>query len=220
VTRRIATATKDQEVEEGSLSSDKAANDYYQRYYDANKNKLNDARRRRYERDSAYRQKVLEWSQNYREKKRDEREPAEPRAPRFETPLEGKLRGNASIKLYSVGYVSKALGRSIQSLTHWERKGIIPPTPFKDARGFRYYTEPMIESIKSATCARRRQFPVDPRVMKRILQEWKAQGIPSPRFTFEELVENGVSKEEAKKKAILAEDRLGHALRRTKLVTP
>ena len=52
---------------------------------------------------------------------------------------------------YSIGFLALSVGRSVQRVLVWEKKGIIPPTPFRNYGGERLYTQEMIEHIRKAT---------------------------------------------------------------------
>ena len=49
-------------------------------------------------------------------------------------------------KLYNIGVVAEAIGRTSQTIRKWEVAGIIPPTPFKQ-NGKRLYSKEHIDAI-------------------------------------------------------------------------
>lgn len=51
------------------------------------------------------------------------------------------------VQLFSIGTLAWFLGRSPQTIRQWEIGGIIPKTPFKNARGARLYTQEQIDAI-------------------------------------------------------------------------
>lgn len=153
--------------------------DYFQQYYKKNRGKINASRKERYHTDPEYRDRVLSASRKYRDKNR-----VSPRVriPRHQTPLEVELPSGETIKLYSVGAFAVFLGRSVQSINHWERekdgrKGVLPKTPYRDERGFRFYTEAMMRVVKEAIGGKRRLFPVD-HLRGKIEAEWERLGVP------------------------------------------
>ena len=148
---------------------------YYQKYYEDNKDDINDKRRRRYESDEDYRSRVLKHSQTYRDKKR--KEPGV-RMPRYSQVKEYDTGDGGTIHLFSVGAFATFVQRSVQSISHWEKQGLIPKTPFRDSRGHRLYTRTMIESVKEEIGSKRRLFPADPEMATRVHAAWVDSGIP------------------------------------------
>lgn len=51
-----------------------------------------------------------------------------------------------STKLYNIGVVAEAVGRTSQTIRKWEVGGTIPPTPFKQ-NGKRLYSKEHIDAI-------------------------------------------------------------------------
>lgn len=49
-------------------------------------------------------------------------------------------------KLYNIGVVAEAIGRTSQTIRKWEVGGVIPPTPFKQ-KGKRLYSTEHIDAI-------------------------------------------------------------------------
>lgn len=149
---------------------------YYAEWYEQNKEKLAEKRKKRYEEDPEYKQKVLDQSASYREKNRKE-----PRVklPRHRKPKSYTLSDGTEIQMFSVGAFAMYIGRSVQSVNHWEREGLLPKTPYRrGARGFRLYSVPMMEVVKEVVGDRARLFPVDPEMGNKIRQKWEAAGVP------------------------------------------
>lgn len=90
---------------------------------------------------------------------------------------ESKL-GKRRLELYTVGALATLLDRSVQSLNHWERDGLIPFTPYRDGRQFRFYTLPMMQAVEEALGGRNKVFKVDPEMSAKIVKRWKALGVP------------------------------------------
>jgi hypothetical protein len=60
-----------------------------------------------------------------------------------------KLPNGDEVELYTISSLAFALGRSAQLVRKWEISGVIPKTPFKDARKRRLYTQEQIDIIVS-----------------------------------------------------------------------
>jgi len=151
---------------------------YFEDYYEKNKRKINRKRKKRYHTDPEYRERVLKASQNYRDRKRSEKEvPA--RVPRYQVPREFDVQGG-KIQLLSVGFFALFLGRSVQSINHWEKTKpkLLPITPYRDRRGFRYYTIEMMQVVKDVIGEKRRLFPVDEAMYHEIKRRWRELGVP------------------------------------------
>jgi hypothetical protein len=159
---------------------------YFEKYYEENKVSINDKRKERYHNDPDYRDRVLKASQDYRDKKREEQGPR-CRVPRYQIPLIRKVRGG-KIQLFSVGFFALHLGRSVQSINHWEKSKphpILPVTPYRDKRGFRYYTMGMMDVVKRVIGEKRRLFPVDEEMYQEIRSSWRGLGVPVNRKSLE-----------------------------------
>lgn len=168
---------------------------YFSKYYEENKAEINEKRRQRYEEDPEYKQRVLKSSREYRRRKR-ERDGGERkvRAPRFAKPLVVKTGDGGTIELYSVGFVARLLRRNVQTINHWEKAGVLPPTPYRDERGFRFYTIAMIGAIRDAVSHKRRLFPVDDSIRKAIESAWREQGVPTKAGSMKSAVKRTVTK--------------------------
>ena len=150
---------------------------YYAEWYEQNKDKLAEDRKQRYEDDPEYRQKVLDQSASYREKTRKE-----PRVklPRHRKPKSYALPDGTKIQMFSVGAFAMYIGRSVQSVNHWEREDLLPKTPYRRGkRGFQLYSIVMMDAVKEIIGDRQRLFPVDPEMGEKIRQLWEAAGVPT-----------------------------------------
>lgn len=62
-----------------------------------------------------------------------------------------KLGESLEMRLYKVGTLAKAVGKTVTSLNHMEKKGVIPRTPLvASALEYRLYTLDMIEVVQRA----------------------------------------------------------------------
>lgn len=148
---------------------------YFKGYYDEKKDLILDARKKRYAEDPAYREKVLAASRNYRKSQRTETR-VKPR--RYQKPISGTSADGTEVQLSSVGALAILLQRSVQAINHWQKRGLLPDTPYKDGRGFRFYTASMMEVIKEEIGSKRRLFPVNPDMPENIRQKWERSGVP------------------------------------------
>lgn len=148
---------------------------YFKGYYAENKAEILDARKKRYADDPVYRDKVLKSSQDYRKKQRKEQRV---KTRRYQKPISETSADGTQVRLCSVGALAILLQRSVQALNHWAKRGLLPDTPYRDARGFRFYTTAMMEAIKDEVGAKRRLFPVDAEMPDKIRQKWAASGVP------------------------------------------
>lgn len=151
---------------------------YFSKYYEENKGEINDKRKRRYEEDPDYKDRVLQSSRDYRKRKREESGEPKMKLPRYARPMTVGTGDGGEIDLFSIGAFAKLLGRNVQTINHWERALVLPPTPYRDDRGFRFYTIEMMRSVKNAVSHKRRLFPVDEGIRKTIESDWKDQGVP------------------------------------------
>jgi len=97
----------------------------FQRWYNKNKHALNAKRQHKYRTDPAYRERVLA-SQQERNKTRAQQRQYK------KTPF-GQV-----VRAYSIREASQIINRRVQTLTQWEKKGVIPPPIFGTAH--RFYT--------------------------------------------------------------------------------
>lgn len=148
---------------------------YFQGYYKENRDKILKSRRERYENDTEYRDKVLKSSRDYRKNQR--REPRV-KTRRYQKPIVGTSADGTQVQLCSVGALAILLQRSVQAINHWQKKGLIPETPYRDERGFRFYTPAMMDAIQTEVGSKRRLFPVDPTMISKIRDKWAASGAP------------------------------------------
>lgn len=148
---------------------------YFKGYYAENKDDILNARKKRYKDDPAYRDKVLQSSREYRKNQR-----SEPRVKtrRYQKPIAGTSADGTEVQLCSVGALAIMLQRSVQAINHWQKRGLLPDTPYRDERGFRFYTPVMMEAIRDEVGTKRRLFPVDHEMANKIRQKWEESGAP------------------------------------------
>jgi hypothetical protein len=159
---------------------------YFRRYYEEKRDEINEKRKRKYDTDPEYKERVLQASRNYRKRKRKEKEQGESICrpvglrglQRIQDVIDEKVGDGNMIRLMSAEAFAQFLGRSVQSLSHWESKGVLPQSPYRGVRGFRYYTIGMMEVVRWWVKDRKRLFPVDPQMFSGIERGWEALGVP------------------------------------------
>lgn len=147
--------------------------DYYKEWYENNKEALSEARKARYANDPEYRERVRTWNANSRKRKRKAALKEMRRARKvvklgadgawktFNVEVDGVI-----IPAFTIGAVAKATGKSLSTLRVWERKGIIPETPYRANNGDRLYTLEQIEAVKRSLDAHGKYDPMLAKVKK------------------------------------------------------
>lgn len=133
------------------------AQDYFQEWYDDNRDDLNERRRERYATDSVYRRKVQRWNQDARVRRREEaaREGREAKqAVKIKTTgawktVEVEVDG-VMVRMFTIGALARAIGKGISTIRVWERNGTLQETPYRSKKGDRLYTLEMVELIQTA----------------------------------------------------------------------
>ncbi len=148
---------------------------YFEQYYASNRETINEKRRTKYASDDGYRDRVLMASRDYRKRQRG----GKVRVPRYKKPTILQTGdGKGEIRLFSVGALAHFLSRSVQSVNHWEKIGILPRTPYRDDRSRRFYTPAMMYDVRVQVGTKRRLFPVDPEMHSIIAAAWASHGVP------------------------------------------
>lgn len=149
---------------------------YYADWYQENKERISLKRKAAYQNDPEYRARVLAQSAEHREKRR-----VVPRVkiPRHQVPRRYATGDGGEIVLFSIGFFSLFIGRSVQSINEWEKNGILPRTPYiQGTRRFRFYSQKMMEVVRDMIGSKRRLYPVDPQMYQKIEQAWRDAGVP------------------------------------------
>src|SRR5690606_13833470 len=126
----------------------------YKDWYEENKEEVNRKRQEKYEQDPEYREKAIARARFYywtkkrkneltKEVDLDEVELKSTKLIRIDIANPEDVRYGTSIEVpvYDAGQLGKYMTRSAQTIRLWERKGIIPVAFWRDARGYRLYTE-------------------------------------------------------------------------------
>lgn len=122
--------------------------EYYKKWYQRNKERLNERRRKRYQNDPSYRAKQKAMSKRWYQKERGEPVVYVPKDCRV---VKTKKRDGTEVdlRLYTVGKLAGTLGVTIQTIRNWENRGLIPITPIRLSK-WRLYSQPMINVVASA----------------------------------------------------------------------
>lgn len=139
--------------------------DYNKKYYDANKEKILEAKRQRYASDPNYRESILN-------KARDTR-----KAARHDGPILIEVGGLKEESL-TVADLAEALGKSVSTINHWQGTGTIPDTPFHNSAGHRLYTEGMVQAIRMALAQKTRPSKGDKEFHMMVKAVWQEIGVP------------------------------------------
>jgi DNA-binding transcriptional MerR regulator len=130
----------------------------FKTWYEENSAELNQARKAKYANDPEYREKVLKANREAREKRRKERQ-VEKKAEKDATKVRTGVRpwkqfevempgeNGTMTKLFTVGALAHAIGKSVQTVRLWEKQDIIPETELRSPKGDRLYTAEQVEMI-------------------------------------------------------------------------
>lgn len=136
---------------ESESKKKKRVSDYNKGYYERNKEKLSEARKKKYHEDKEHREKIKENSREYRERNRklegfvgDLRGRKKGPLPPMEHEINGK-----KVKVYTTGYMARYLGMATSTLRSWIKKGLIPETGIWISNR-RYWTRQMMDAVKTA----------------------------------------------------------------------
>jgi len=156
--------------------------EYHRMYYEDKREELSNKRKDLYKTDPGYRAKVKKTAELYRKRKKEEK--AKLRAegklppPRVRGPQKPVRLDNGAIA-YPPMRVALMLGKSIDSLNHWERVGLLPKTPYRTSGGVRLYTGAMILVIDLAIKKRGRILQKDKTFFSEIVDGWEEIGVPA-----------------------------------------
>jgi len=123
---------------------------YNREYYEKNKEKIREKRKKRYWEKAGVRKAAMERAAKYREEERMKR--GKDRRGRKKGPLEPceiETNNGRTAMAYSTGYVARELGIAIQTLHKWAKLEKIPVTPYWLANG-RWWTKRMLNALLKA----------------------------------------------------------------------
>jgi DNA-binding transcriptional MerR regulator len=129
----------------------------YGKWYEQNKEKVAESRHKRYKNDPEYREKVQARARyHYWTKKRtnhltqevniDEVELSSSKTIRVDinNPEDARYGQSVEVPVYDAGQLGKYMGRSAQTIRLWERRGVTPAAFWRNAQGYRLYTEDQV----------------------------------------------------------------------------
>lgn len=116
--------------------------EYNKLYYEQNKEKISEQRKRRYWEDDRVREGIREKSRERYRKKVSYRDK--------HVGYTVKQAQDSDEKLFTISYAAKVAGKPEDTIRAWERQGVIPLTLYTDTRGWRLYTSHQIELLARA----------------------------------------------------------------------
>lgn len=143
--------------------------EYMSDYYIRNKAKIAARKKAKYDADPELRRRIIEASKISRQRKSASRT-VNGQLIRVYT----VLIGGRTVSAYSVKKLAESLGKSIWWLNAQIMNGNIPVTPFCTPRGFRLYTQSMIDTVVDVLkdkCLTNRQ------AYDKIVENWSLGGI-------------------------------------------
>jgi hypothetical protein len=116
-------------------------NEYFAKWYEANKQKIADRRKERYQNDPEYKAKVLANSKRSR-------------SPKFIDRGAGRIVGKDGVErnAYSLAEASVLLGVSRETLVAWVKGGLVPANPFAN-----FYTIGQVNAVRYAIELRKQE---------------------------------------------------------------
>jgi DNA-binding transcriptional MerR regulator len=145
--------------------------EYFRGWYENNADELNSTRKLKYSSDPSYRAKVLEQNRIARLRRKEAKlasrrllhpDPAKTRVVRSWKTKQATITASGkplTAKMFTVGAVADLLGCSVQAIRLWERRKVIPETPFrgenkKTIKGDRFYTLDMVDTLREILLAK------------------------------------------------------------------
>jgi DNA-binding transcriptional MerR regulator len=140
----------------------------FQKWYEDNAESLNKTRRERYKTDPEYRDRVLALNKAAREKRRAAKEVEKKRETEAVRVRSGtrpwrQVDGPDAVKMFTIGALARAVGKSVKMIRLWEKNGTIPETPHRSEKGDRLYT---LEQIQQIHASLKKQGKVDDSVVR------------------------------------------------------
>ena len=151
--------------------------EYYQDWYEKNREELLARRRDKYASDKGHAEKCRKRARNYRR---------EVRTGVREKPAAGVARGpigivvrGKSLEAWTIPWLADGIGRSVQTVNYWTKHGLFPDTPIKTPGGNRLYTKEMISAVEEILEQRDRGLVsrTDPDFKRQIASRWKKLGV-------------------------------------------
>lgn len=156
--------------------------EYYQDWYEKNREELLARRREKYASDKGHAEKCRKRARRYRK---------EVRTGARKKPEEGAARGPISVQVrgeileaWTIPWLADGIERSVQTVNYWTKHGLFPDTPIKTPGGNRLYTEDMITAVKEILDQREGGLVsrTDKDFHRQIKARWKKLGVYSWKF--------------------------------------
>jgi DNA-binding transcriptional MerR regulator len=77
----------------------------------------------------------------------------------------------------TITVAAERIGRSVDTLNHWSKVGLLPVTPLRSPRGDRLYTDGMILVMKMAIMKRGQVSVKDQTFRAEIVSGWRELGV-------------------------------------------
>jgi len=148
---------------------------YFEDWYNENRLSILARRRERYASDPDYAEKCREASSRYRETLKGRRQ-SHPPAKRPRKPTQISLNGQLC-EGWSVGHLAEKINRSIPTVNHWSKMGLLPETPLRGNGDARLYTAPMMRVVKSAVLRRGEVRRTDATFYEEVAEGWRRAGV-------------------------------------------
>ena len=130
------------------------SSEYSKKYYQKNREKLAQARRKKYLTDPAFAERQRARSKQSMRRRREAMKEANKRdgivsnrksGPRlYEVIINGEPQ---EVRMYHIGALAQLLGRRVKTLYMWEKTGILPKAMFRDSAKRRMYTEDQVTAL-------------------------------------------------------------------------
>ena len=131
--------------------------EYNRTYYKKKRGAISEARKKRYQTDPEYRERMKRTALMRKRKLAEERAKAKKNQPKpkhgLPKPTEFMIpvgNSNRKVKMYSVGQLARRLDRQTQTLRLWEAKGVIPEAMYRSEGNVRLYTEFQVRQLSKA----------------------------------------------------------------------
>lgn len=125
---------------------EKSSKSNFQAWYAKNKESLSEKRKKRYEEDKEYREKVKAAARKRWQEQRKARGGGEPRTRGGNSPRVLPV-GGQDVLVYGVSEYAKRVDRDVQTISAWEERGIVPSPTVIDELGRRWYSEPHMDMV-------------------------------------------------------------------------
>ena len=134
---------------------------YFSKYYAENKKEISEKKKRRYQEDPEYREKIKARARARKKMLAEERKKQKQHEVDRENPIWFRIEFGDSeipVRMYTIGQLAKRLGRKTQTIRVWERKGIMPEATYRSSAKDRLYTELQVRLIVEAYDRAEEQF--------------------------------------------------------------